>query len=95
MSYGLQTFNSNGGLNYTTDDVTWNQVDLFYTAVGASVTKNYPVIVGKDAKAIQVLINAPSLNSRSVAKTLTVNTTTGDVTASGGTEAAYIMVLMR
>lgn len=95
MTFGLNLYNSTGSLSYTTDDVTWNQVDIFYIAAGGSLVNNYPVIVGKDAKAIQVLINAPSLNSRSVAKNISIDTNNGNVYVSGGTEAAYIVVLMR
>jgi hypothetical protein len=93
MSYGLNVFNTNGSLGYSTDDVTWNQVDIFYVPPNGSVTNDYPVLSGKEGRAIQVLINAPALDRKSIAHTLTVNGTT--VTASGGSEAAYILVLMR
>lgn len=93
MTYGLNVFNANGILGYSTDDVTWNQVDLFFVPANGSVTNTYPVLNGKEGRAIQVLINAPALDRKSIAHTISVDNTI--VTVSGGSEAAYILVLMR
>jgi hypothetical protein len=93
MSYGLNIFNTNGSLSYSSDDVTWNQVDVFYLAGNSTVYKDYPVLNGKECRFVQILINSPPLDSKAIVHLITLNGTT--VTAGGGSEDAYILVLMR
>jgi hypothetical protein len=91
--YGLNIYKSNHSLAYSTTDVTWNQVDFFMVAGGGSVSNNYPVISGKEVLTTQIMVNSPPLDRRAYAHTITVSGT--NVSVSGGTEAAYILVLMR
>lgn len=99
MAYGLEVYNGFGNLSYSSTDVTWNQVDYFtVTALPSpqSVTKTYPVIIGKEVLILQLLIDAPPTNRRALAHTITKETgNTGTVTVSGGSENALILVLMR
>lgn len=99
MAYGLEVYNGFGNLSYSSTDVTWNQVDYFtVTALPSpqSVTKTYPVIIGKEVLVLQLLIDAPPTNRRALAHTITKETgNTGTVTVSGGSENALILVLMR
>jgi hypothetical protein len=91
--YGLNTFKSDGSLAYSTDDVTWNQVDFFSVSAGGSASYSYPVLSGREVLTAQILIDAPPTTRKAIAHTVTVSGTT--VSASGGSENAYILVLMR
>jgi len=90
---GLQLFGSNGALTYSSTDVTWNQVDFFYIGGGSSVSRNYPILAGREALVVQMLVNQPPSDRRAIAYQTSVSGTT--VTVTGGSEAAYIAVLMR
>jgi len=93
MTFGMQIFNGAGGLNYSTTDVTWNQVDMFTVPGGSSVTRTFPALQGREVLTAQVMINPPPLNRRAIAHTISVNGTR--VTVSGGSEDSYVLVLMR
>jgi len=93
MTYGLNVFKSSSGLVYSTDDVTWNQVDFFTVAGGGSASYTYPVLSGREVLTAQMFINAPPITRRALAHTITVAGTT--VSVSGGSESTYILVLMR
>ena len=93
MTFGLNVFNAVGGLTYSSDDVTWNQVDFFQVAGGGSASNTYPVLSGKEVLTVQMFVNAPPTDAKATAHTVTVSGTT--VSVSGGSETSYIMVLMR
>lgn len=93
MPFGMQIFNSSGGLTYSSSDVTWNQVDFFFVAADGSVANSYPVIAGKEVLLAQVFVNAPPSNRKAKAHTLDWAATT--VLAYGGSEDAYVLVMMR
>ncbi len=93
MSYGLGVFRSNGVLAFSSDDVTWNQVDMLYCPGGSSTYRTYRMLAGREALAVQVMIDPPPLNRRAIAHTVTFSGT--NVTISGGSEAAYVIILMR
>lgn len=93
MSFGLGVFKPNGALAFSSDDVTWNQVDMMYCPGGGSVQGNYSVLAGREVLAVQIMIDPPPLNRRAVAHSISVSGT--NVTVSGGSEAAYIIILMR
>lgn len=93
MSYGLELNNALGHLVYASTDVTWNQVDFFYVAANGSETHTYPALAGRQVLTVQSFINPPPTDRKAIAHTVTVSGNT--VTASGGSEAAYILVLMR
>ncbi|WP_396190159.1 hypothetical protein [Flavobacterium sp.] len=93
MSHGMEVYHSNGNLTYSSADVTWNQVDFFYVAAGGSQSFTYPALEGREVLLAQVFVQAPPSDRRAYAHTLTRSGNT--VTASGGSEAAYILVLMR
>jgi hypothetical protein len=93
MSYGLNVYNANGALGYSSADVTWNQVDFFRVEGGASSSRDYSVIAGREVLLFQILINPPPLDRRAIAHNLSVSGQT--VFAGGGSEASYVLVLMR
>ena len=91
--YGLNLFGPDSHLTYSTDDVTWNQVDFFVVGGGGSASNNYPVIAGKEVLVSQMFINSPPLDRKALAHTITVSGT--NVSVSGGSESVYVIVLMR
>jgi len=93
MTFGMNVFKSDGSLAYSTDDVTWNQVDFFYIGASGSVSNNYASISGRETLLVQMFINPPPSDRRAIAHSMSVSGTT--VSVSGGSEAAYILVLMR
>jgi len=94
MSHGLEVYDSDGELTYSTNDVTWNQVDAFYVAAGDTVSKTYPVINNRQVLLTQVLIDPPDVETAYYAATLARSGTT--VTVSGSNhEKVYVMVLYR
>ena len=93
MTFGLNVMNDAGGLTYSSDDVTWNQVDFFKVEGDASATNTYPVLSGREVLTVQMFIDPPPTDKKAVAPTVSVDNTT--VTVSGGKVAVYILVLMR
>lgn len=93
MTHGLNIFHSNGNLTFSTDDVTWNQVDFFYVDGYGSASNNYPALSGRTVMTVQMFINPPPSDRRAIAHTVSVSGT--NVSVSGGTEAEYILVLMK
>jgi hypothetical protein len=91
--YGLNLFSGDGHLTYSTDDVTWNQVDFFMVAGGGSASNDYPILSGKEVLTAQMFINAPPLDRKALAHNITVSGT--NVSVSGGSESVYVIVLMR
>ena len=89
----MNVFNSAGALTYSTSDVTWNQVEFFYVPANGSVSLNFPVLSGREVLTAQILIDAPPDTRKAIAHTVTVSGI--NVSASGGSENAYILVLMR
>jgi hypothetical protein len=93
MSFGLEVMKATGALAFSSDDVTWNQVDFFYVAGSSNTTKDFPVLAGREVMTVQVMIDAPPLDRKAIAHTITVSGTS--VNVQGGSEKAYILVLMR
>lgn len=93
MSFGLGVFRANGALAFSSDDVTWNQVDMLYCPGGSTTHRTYGMLAGREVLAVQVMIDPPPLNRRAIAHTVSVSGT--NVTISGGSEAAYVIILMR
>ncbi len=93
MSFGLGVFRSNGALAFSSDDVTWNQVDMLYCPGGSTTYRTYSMLAGREVLAVQVMIDPPPLNRRAIAHTVSVSG--NNVTISGGSEAAYVIILMR
>lgn len=93
MSYGIEIRNEYGALTYSTSDVTWNQVDFFSIAANGSVTNTYPALAGREFLSFQVLIDPPPLDRKAIAHTITRSGT--QVSVSGGSENAFILILMR
>ena len=93
MSFGLGVFRSKGILAFSSDDVTWNQVDMLYCPGGSATCRNYATLAGREVLAVQMMIDPPPLNRRAVAHTISVSGTAVSIT--GGSESAYVIILMR
>lgn len=92
-AFGLQIFSHLGGLTFSSDETTWNFVDSFIVPGGSGLFKQYFILHNKEVMVVQQLINAPPVDRRAIAHTVTVNDTV--VGATGGSETALIVVLMR
>ena len=94
MTFGVNIYRAgDGGLTYSSTDVTWNQVDFFRVDGGSSYSASYPALSGREALVTQIFIDPPPTDARAYAHTLTVVDTT--VSVSGGSVASYVLVLMR
>lgn len=93
MTFGLNVMNEVNGLTYSSADVTWNQVDFFKVNADSSASHVYPALSGKEVLTVQMFIDPPPTDKKATAHTVTVSGTT--VSASGGTVASNILVLMR
>jgi hypothetical protein len=93
MTYGMNVYQGSGALTYSSSDVTWNQVDYFQVNANGSASNTYSAISGREVLTVQILIDAPPTDRKALAHTVSVSGTT--VSASGGSENAYILVLMR
>jgi hypothetical protein len=95
MSFGLKMYRSNGLVAYDSNSVTWNQVDQVYVPAGASRILTYPIMVNKEILVVQMLIDTPALNRKSIAADFLTDNRTGTVAISGNSENAYFWILMR
>lgn len=93
MSLGLNLINENGAVGYSTDDVTWNQVDFIYQPSYGDQTIYLPAIVNREVMVSQFFINPPPSDRAAIAHNVT--TTNGYVHIWGGSVEAYLVVLMR
>ncbi len=93
MAHGLNLFNSDGSLTFSSTDVTFNQVAAFQVSGGASVSNTYAVLSGKTVQVVQMFINPPPTDRKAIAHTISVSDTT--VSVSGGNENVLVLVLMR
>lgn len=105
MSYGLAIYRSNGNLAFSSDSVTWNQVDYVYVPANGSFSNTYSIFEGKEILCAQLLIDTYNGSSVGVSHTITISGTTYSnngfypgnnvISISGGNVAAYVMVLVR
>lgn len=92
-TFGMQFFSNASQLVYSTDDVTWNQVDFFLAPKNQTTSASYSVLTGREVLVLQMFIDPPPLEGKAIAHDITVSGTT--VTASGGSENTFVLVLMR
>lgn len=94
-TWGLEVYDDNENLVFSSLDTPWNQVDYFTVPANGSVSKNYPSIAGREYKVTQVMIDAPvDLESETIKHTINA-TASGYVTVSGGNVTAFCAVLVR
>jgi len=89
----MQIFNELGGVSYSTDSVTWNQVDMVFVKGGGAFSKDYPILKGRETLVTQMMINPPPIDRKAIAHTISVVGTL--VTINGGSEDSYGLILMR
>lgn len=95
MSTGIEIRDQFGTLTYSTDDVTWNQLDFFYAPANTTVTNVYPILSGREFLAYQVMIDPPPLDRKAIAHTITRRTDQITIEVSGGSENTFVLLLMR
>lgn len=93
MSFGLNIYHSDGNLTFSTTDVTWNQVDFFRVNANSSASNTYSVVNNRTKLAVQMFINPPANDQKSIAHTLSWSGNT--LSVSGGNQDTYILVLYR
>ena len=93
MSFGLNLINENGAVGYSTDDVTWNQVDFIYQGAYWDQTVSVPAIVGREVMVSQFFINPPPSDRAAIAHNTSIGN--GTIHIWGGSVEAYLVVLMR
>jgi len=81
-------------LQFSSTDITWNQVDSFYKLANTNVGNNYPSCAGKEMLVTQILIGTPDFNKPYYANTITTNSS-GSIYLTGANVDTYITVLMR
>lgn len=91
--FGMDVRNAAGSVVFSTNDVTWNQIDMFLIEAKQEVVKTYPILQGREFLGTQLLIDPPPLDREAIAHTITRSGNT--VTVKGGSEKAYIVVLVR
>jgi hypothetical protein len=95
MAHGFRMWGSDGDLQYDSDSVTWNQVDFYTVAENSSNSRTFSSLSGKEVKVGLFFINPPFLTRKAVSHTSTVTNGGTTINVSGGTEAMYVLVLMR
>jgi hypothetical protein len=95
MAYGFRMWGSDGTLEYDSDSVTWNQVDFYSVGAGSSDTRTFSSLYGKEVKVGLFFIDPPLLTRKATSHTATVTNNNTTISISGGSEAMYILVLMR
>lgn len=95
MAYGLQVFDEHGHLSFSTEDITWMQIDQFVVNANQTVSNNYPIISGMTIITQMQLINDVPDNQEGYAPEVTVSGTTVTVAPYSGqtSEQVIIMVL--
>ena len=59
MAYAFQVFNDTGDLIYSTDSVTWMQIDSFAVLANEIVEVDYPELSGWTIKVYMDLLDQP------------------------------------
>jgi hypothetical protein len=88
-------FDNYSTIQFSSTDITWNQVDSFLLPAYNNTTKTYPFCVGREFLINQTLIGTPDITKIYYASTVTTNSSNGTVSLSGATVDAFITVLMR
>ena len=83
-----------GTLQFSSTDVTWNQVDAFYKLANTNVSNSYPSCAGREMLVTQILVGTPDFNKVYYTNTIYTNSN-GSIYLTGATVDTYIMVLMR
>lgn len=93
VGYGVGVFSASGSLVYSSEDVTWNQVDMIFVPRGADIWREHPALAGKEVITAQIMINPPPIDRKAIAHTITREGTR--VHVAGGSEDTFVLVLMR
>jgi len=83
-----------GTLQFSSTDVTWNQVDAFYKLANTNVSNTYASCVGREMLVTQILVGTPDFTRTFYANTIYTNAS-GSIYITGANVDTYIMVLMR
>lgn len=98
MTMGLQIFGPAGQTWLDTNMITWLIADVLYVAAGASVTKSYDALAGREFIAQQIPVNVPRTGpgqGASLTKLISFSGSTITVTAQGADTDVYVIVACR
>jgi len=94
MAHGLQLFDAHGDIIFSTDDITWLQVDQFEVAANGTASYNYPEISGMTIiTQIQMVNDAPD-DQEAYAPEVTVSGTTVSVAPYSGKSSEQVIVMV-
>jgi len=88
-------FDANSTLQFSTTDITWNQVDNFYKLANTNVSETYASCVNKEILVTQILVGTPDFNKPYYANIITTTSSSGSINLTGANVDAYITVMMR
>ena len=87
MSHGLEIFNSNGGLTYSTEDIAWLHIDTFIVNENSTMTKSYSSFKGMLLKAVVQMVNEPPEVGAGYAPIVTIDQNIPSVTIQPSSSA--------
>ena len=93
IDHGLEIYRWDGGIVYTSTDVTWNQIGIIDCPANTSVSRSFPAASGLSLATQQFLVNNVPDNQEGYSHTVTISGTT--VSVSGGNQQTIVMVLGR
>ena len=82
-------------VQFSSNDVTWNQVDFFYLPENTPITKQYDNCVNRTISVSQYIIGTPSSNTAYRLGTYTTTPSTGTVSIASGNVPSYVLILMK
>lgn len=95
MSYGFRMRGADGTIEYDSTSVTWNQVDFYSVGASSSDARTFSSLAGKEVKVGLFFIDPPLLTRKATSHVAVLSNNNTTITVSGGTEAMFVLVLMR
>jgi hypothetical protein len=93
MTFGIRIKGPAGQVWMDSDLITWNLVEVYTVAAGASDSRTYGNLAGRTFMALQIPLEVPKVDSYTYEKSVVVSGNT--VSVSGGNQIAEIVVLCR
>ena len=96
MAFGIEIYDENGNKTYDSTDTTWVQAGYFdLPESGGTFELSQLIPDGVEYIAVQLFVNVPSADSKMLAHNITFDTEAKTMTASGGSDRAGVLVLVR
>ena len=93
MSFGITILSPTGTVWMDSTLITWNLVQAYQVDAGATDSRSFPELVGREFMAVQIPLEVPKVNDYTYEKSISVSG--NNVTVSGGNQIALIVVLCR